>query len=165
MVRDFAVEKPVQAGKLVLISLAVIFAIGGFFRIFQFPVFLEGPSLGDPQFIALLVTPLVSLLLVVVISVETVYTVIHVLRADRSFFGAFTSNPWYSLLRLIEAGVAFIGVGLFVVGLRTFVSEPMPAPAGVGLLLAFMVIALSILVVSLMRSVVELYLYSSSRSA
>lgn len=161
MLRNFAADNPLQASKLALITLTLVFAVGGFLRIIQLPTLLDGPGLGDPQLLALLVTPLVSIALVFIVCVETLYTGIQTLRTDRTVLGALTEKPGYALLRLIEAGVGIIGLALFVIGLRTFVSDPMPAPAGVGLLLAFMAIALTILVISLIRVMVELYRYNA----
>lgn len=162
MFRTFVVEKPLQASKLTAISIALILSIGGFLRIIQPSNLITDPGLADGQLLALVLTPLVSLLLVCVICIETIHTGIRMLQSDLSIRQTLTARPGYALLRLIEAGVAFIGLGLIVIGLRTYVTEPMPAPAGIGLLLAFMAIGLAILIASLLRGLIELYLHQST---
>jgi len=149
-------EKPLQAAKFLGILLALVLSVLGFTRV------LSGPGiLFDGQFLALVLTPLVAAALVVVVCLETLYTLSRVVRSDASLAEQISGRVGYVCLRTVEAVIGVGGV-LFVASLvPTLVAESTPAPAGVGIMLVAMAIGLAILVTSLIRSSVELFVYGS----
>lgn len=152
-------RKPLQTGKFVGVLLALVLGIGGFFRIIDATALTGNSLLGDGQFLALVLIPLVSLGLVVLVFVETLVTGIRVLRSDESIQDHITGRVGYVLLRSVEAIIAVVGVAVIVTALPSLFAESTPAPAGVGIMLLLMVVGLGILFVSLVRSFAELFVY------
>lgn len=150
-------NKPLQAGKFGGILLALLVGVAGFFRIIDASAFIDDPLLADGQFLALILLPLVSLVLVIVVSFEAVVTVYRFLRAEGSVTGRIDSGTGYLLLRGVEAGIALLGVTIMLSVLPTIFADSTPAPAGVGALLLLMVVGMAVLVTSFVRSAVELW--------
>lgn len=155
-------KKPLQAGKFGGILLALVLGIGGFFRFIDARAIIDGPTLGDGQFLALILIPLVSLGLVVLVFVETLITGYRSIRADVAIRDQLTGRPSYILLRGAEAAIAIVGVTIMFTAVPVLFAESTPAPAGVGIMLLLMAVGLGILVTSFARSIVELFIYDGS---
>lgn len=153
-------EKPLQAGKFVGILLTLGLAIAGFFRLIDAGAVIENPLLGDGQFLALVLLPVMSLGLVVVVFVETLVSGYRSLRSQRSMNDQLAGRPGYLVIRGAEAGLAVIGVGIMAMAVPQLFAETTPAPAGVGLMLLLFVVGLGILGVSLVRTAAELFVYA-----
>lgn len=160
MARSFVATKPLQAAKLGAVLLTIVFAIGGFFRLFS-PV--PSPFV-DWQLTALLLVPFLSLLLVLVVTLETVVAGYRIVRADDRWIARLTARPTYTIVRGVEATIALLGTVAMYSALTTLADGPIPAPAGVGLALIFFALGLLVLVASLARTLVEYY-YHRRRSA
>jgi hypothetical protein len=154
-------EKPLQASKFVGILLALTLGVAGFFRIIEARRLLDGPLLGDGQFLALIAIPLVSLGLVCLVFVETLVTGYRILRSETAISEHVSGRGGYIVLRSVEALIALLGVTLMVTALPVLVAESTPAPAGVGVLLLLFAVGIGILFVSFVRSSVELFVYGS----
>lgn len=161
MLRSFITNKPLQAGKLTGILLTLGLGIAGFLRLIPVNYSVDSPLLVDSQFLALIGIPLLSLVLVGVVILETFVAAIRLFRSDRSIRAHVPSNLWYALVRIVEAIVALLGVGLIVLGVGTLTSSSLPAPAGVGLLLGLMLVGIGVLFTSLLRTLVELYYHAT----
>jgi hypothetical protein len=155
-------DKPLQAGKLVGILLTLALGVGGFFRIIDPRILVDGHPLGDGQFLALIAVPLASLGLVLLVFTETLVSGYRVLRSEEAIADRITSRPGYMLLRGAEATVAVVGVAIICGALPPLFAESTPAPAGVGLILLLAVVGLGILVASFVRSTVELFVYGAT---
>lgn len=153
-------RKPVQAGKFVAILLSVVLGVGGFFRIINATAIVGNPLLGDGQFLALVLLPLVSLGLVLLVVAETLVTGYHVIRSDESLTERIAGRAGYTLLRGAEAGIALIGVTIMITALPVLLAEATPAPAGVGIMLLLLAVGLAILFTSFVRSSAELFVYA-----
>lgn len=153
-------KKPLQAAKFVGISLTVVLGIGGFFRIISATAIVDGPTLGDGQFLALILIPLLSLGLVFLVLIETLITGYRSLRANESFKEQVTGRTGYVLLRGAEATVAIAGVTIMVTAFPVLLAESTPAPAGVGIMLLLMAVGLGILITSFVRSLAEITIYA-----
>lgn len=152
-------QKPLQTGKFVGILTALGLALAGFFRIINAKGFFGGSMLGDGQFLALVLLPLVGLGLVGLVFVETVVSGYQSLRSDQSLREQASGSPGYLLLRSLEAGVAILGVVVMGTALPVLVAENTPAPAGVGIMLLLFAVGLGILGMSLVRSTAELFVF------
>lgn len=161
MLRSFIKSKPLQAGKLAGILFTLGLGIAGFLRLVPIEYSVDSPLFVDSQFLALIGIPLLSLVLVGVVILETFVAAIRVLRSDRSIRSHVSSNIWYALVRLVEGTVALLGVALIVLGVGTLTSSSLPAPAGVGLLLGLMLVGIGVLFTSLLRTLVELYYHAT----
>lgn len=155
-------KKPLQAAKFVGILLSLVLGVGGFFRIINATAIIGDPFLGDGQFLALVLIPLVSLGLVVLVFVETLVSCYHSLRSDDSITEQLTGRSGYVLIRGAEAAMAIVGVTIIVAALPPLFAESTPAPAGVGIMLLLGAVGLGILFTSLVRSSVELFVYGGS---
>lgn len=153
-------RKPVQVGKFVVILLAIVLGIGGFFRIIDATAIVNDPLLGDGQFLALVLLPLVSLGLVLLVFAETLVTGYHVIRSDKSIMEQVVGRVGYILLRGLEAGIALVGVTIMIIALPQLLAESTPAPAGVGIMLLLTAVGLAILFTSFVRSSAELFVYT-----
>lgn len=152
-------EKPLQAGKFVGVLLALALGVGGFFRVVDATAIVGDPLLGDGQFLALVLVPLVSLGLVGLVLAETVVTGYRVLRSGEPVGDLIAGRRGYVLLRGAEALVAVVGVAIVAAALPPLFADSTPAPAGVGIMLLLLAVGLGILVVSLVRSAAELFVY------
>lgn len=152
-------RKPLQAVKFVGILLAIVLGVGGFFRIINAKAIIDGPLLGDGQFLALILIPLLSFGLVFVVFVETLITGYRSLRTDESVKEQLTGRAGYLLLRGAEAAVA---VTIMFIAVPVLFAESTPAPAGVGIMLLLMAVGLGILIASFIRSFAELFIYDGS---
>lgn len=155
-------NKPLQVVKFVGILFAILLAVAGFFRIIDAQTFVEGPTLADGQFLALIFLPLVSLGLVVVVFAETVVSGYRSLRSDRSLRDQAIDRVGYLFLRGMEAGLAVLGVAIMISAIPLLLAESTPAPIGVGIMLLLFVVGIGILCVSLVRSTAELFVYGAS---
>jgi hypothetical protein len=117
--------------------------------------------LGDGQFLALIVIPLVSLGLVCLVFVETLGTGYRILRSGTAIPEYVSGRGGYIVLRSAEALIALLGVTLMVTALPVLFAESTPAPAGVGVMLLLFAVGIGILFVSLVRSSVELFVYGN----
>lgn len=152
-------KKPLQAGKFGGILLSLIFGIGGFFRIINATAIIDNPLLGDGQFLALVLIPLLSFGLVILVFIETLVTGYHILRSKSSFKDRIAGRTGYLVIRGAEAAVAIAGMTVMFAVLPTLFAESTPAPAGVGAMLLLMAVGLGILVASFVRSAAELFVY------
>lgn len=152
-------RKPLQAGKFAGILVAIVLGVGGFFRIFGGRGIVDDPLLGDGQFLALVLIPLLSFGLVLVVLVETVVTGYRSLRADESVTEQLTDRISYTVLRSVEAVFAVVGAAIMLTVLPVLVADSTPAPAGVGIMLVAMAVGFGILFASLVRSFAELFVY------
>lgn len=152
-------KNPLQAGKFVGILLTLVLGIGGFFRVIDAKALVGGHPIGDGQFLALILLPLVSLGLVVLVFTETLVSGSRVLRSEGSVMDRITERPGYALLRGAEATMAVVGVAIIFSALPVLFAESTPAPAGVGLMLLLAVVGVGILVASFVRSAFELFVY------
>lgn len=99
-------KKPLQAGKFVSILLTLVLGIGGFFRVINARAILNDPFLGDGQLLALILIPLLSLGLVVIVFVESLYSGYQIVRSGGSLSGQATGRVGYVLIRGAEAVIA-----------------------------------------------------------
>lgn len=153
-------SKPLQSAKFVGILLSLVLGIGGFLRLFDARALIGDPILGDGQFLALLLIPLVSLGLVVLVTAETVVAGYRVLRAEASLDDRIDGRAGYLLLRGVEAGIAVLGVALMAAALPPLFAEGTPAPAGVGIMLLLLAVGIGILLASFVRSGAELFVFT-----
>lgn len=150
---------PLQTGKFVGILLAVVLFVGGFLRLLDGA--LAGDSLlGDGQFLALVLLPVVGLGLVTVVFLETLVAGYRVVRSNRSLGEQLSGRVGYVLLRGVEAGIAVLGVLVASSALPALFAESTPGPAGVGIMLLLALVTLCILFVSFVRSAAELFVYT-----
>lgn len=152
--------KPLQVGKFSGILLALTLGVAGFFRIIDARHLVDGPTLGDGQFLALILIPLVSLGLVGLVFIETLLSGYRVLRSDKAISEQLSGRVGYIVLRGAEALLALIGVTLMVAAVPVLLAESTPAPAGVGVMILLFIVGIGILVVSLVRSGAEIFVYS-----
>jgi hypothetical protein len=151
---------PLQTGKFVGILLAVGLFVGGFLRLMD--GVLAGDSLlGDGQFLALVLLPVVGVGLVAVVFLETLVAGYRVVRSDRPLGEQVSGQAGYVLLRGVEAGVAVLGVLVGASVLPTLFGESTPAPIGVGVMLLLAVVTLGLLLASFLRSTAELFVYGA----
>lgn len=106
--------------------------------------------------------PLVSLGLVVIVFTETLVSGYRVIRSGDPVADRITGRPGYTLLRGAEATVAIVGVAVIFAALPPLFAESTPAPAGVGPMLLLAVVGVGMLVVSFVRSTVELLVYGGA---
>lgn len=155
-------QKPVQAGKFVGVLLALALAVAGFFRLVDARGIVGGPTLGDGQFLALVLLPVVGLGLVILVFVETLVGGYRSLRSDRPLGEQVAGRGGYLVVRGVEAGAAVLGVMLMGAAVPTLVAESTPGPAGVGVMLLLFAVGLGILCASLVRSTAELFVYGGA---
>jgi hypothetical protein len=158
------VRKPLQTGKFAAILLALALGVGGFLRLFDAAALVDDPLLGDGQFLALVLLPILSLGLVLLVFVETVVTGYRVLRSEESLGEQIAARPGYALLRGAEAAVAVVGVTIMAAALPALFAASTPAPAGVGIMLLLAAVGVGILLASLLRSAAELLVYRDFRA-
>lgn len=152
-------KKPLQAGKFVGVLLALVLGVGGFLRLVDARGLVGSPVLGDGQFLALLLLPVVALGLVVVVFLEALVGGYRSVRSERSLGEQVDGRVGYLLLRGTEAALAGLGVAIVVAAVPVLFAETTPAPAGVGLMLLLFVTGLGVLCVSFVRSAAELFVY------
>lgn len=155
-------RKPLQAGKFIGVLLALVLGLAGFFRVIDATVLVDDPLLADGQFLALVLLPLVGLALVILVFVETVVAAVRAVLSEDGLLARVRGRPGYVLLRGAEAGFAVLGVLVMASVLPVLVAESTPAPAGVGGMLLLAAVAVGILVVSLARTTVELFVYPAA---
>lgn len=151
--------KPLQVAKFVGILLSLALGIAGFFRLIDARAMLDGPLLGDGQFLALVLLPVVSLVLVIVVVLEALVTSYRLVQSDASIMEYFDNRISYLLLRGVEAAIAILGVALIAAALPPLFADSTPGPAGVGIMLLLFVVGIGILLASLVRSAAELFIY------
>jgi hypothetical protein len=88
--------------------LAVMLGLGGFFRVVDARGLFDNPLLGDGQFLALVLLPVVGLGLVGVVFLETLATGYRCLRTDTPIRKQATRRIGYTLVRIAEAGIALL---------------------------------------------------------
>jgi len=157
-----AKKKPLQTGKFIGVLLALTLAVTGFFRIIDARAIIQGPMLGDGQFLALVLLPPVSLVLVVVVFIETLVSGYRSLRSDQSLSDQVSGSVGYLALRGAEAGFAILGVATMGTAVPALIAESTPAPVGIGIMLLLFGVGFGILFVSLVRSTAELFVYDAS---
>jgi hypothetical protein len=135
-------RKPLQTAKLLGCFLSVVLGVGGFLRIIGARGPIDNPLLGDGQFLALVLLPVVSLGLVSVVFVETLATGYRCLRSDTSMGEQATRRIGYTLLRAAEAGIALAGVAVMALSVPVLLAESPPAPADVGILVLTLLVGL-----------------------
>lgn len=142
----FARARPIQAGKLVAIVVAL--PIGGavFFGLVPYPGVL-----------GLFLVPLLGVGLTVVVVLEALSAGFRALRAGRPTAGWLGDRPVYTVVRAGEvvAAVAWVAALLYV--LSTIPDGPMAGPGAIGLWLIMVGLALVVVVASLVRTLVEYY--------
>lgn len=160
MFRSFVAAKPLQTGKLVGILLVLLLGFLGFFRILSADAVIDNPALADGQFLAIVFVPLLGLALVCVVVLETLVSGYRAVRSERPIREQLAARPGYVVLRTAEAAVALFGLALLGLALPVLLSESLPAPAGVGLMLGLLVVGLAILVAGFVRALFELYVHA-----
>lgn len=155
-------QKPLQASKFVGILLTLVLGAGGFLRVIDATAIIGDPRLGDGQFLALILLPLIGLGLVVLVFVETLVTGYRSLRSDEPITDQIAGRAGYVLLRAAEAAVAIAGVTLMFTALPSLFAESTPAPAGVGIMLLLAAVGVGILVTSFIRATAELFVYGGN---
>lgn len=155
-------RKPLQAGKFISILLSLVLGVAGFFRFIDVRALVENPTIGDGQFLSLVLIPLISIALVCLVFIETVVTGYRMLRSDDSLTDQLANRTGYLLIRIGEAAIAVFGVAIMAIALPPLFADSTTAPAGVGILLLLMAVGLGILVMSLIRSAVELFVFSGT---
>lgn len=159
---SFLTHKPLQASKLVGISLVLVLGIAGFLRLANAAMVIDNPLFADGQFLAVLFIPLASLALIGIVVLETLVSGYRVLRSERSIRTRVAGRPGYLLVRGVETAAALLGAVLIVFTAPILFAESTPAPAGVALMVALMVVGFGVLVASLVRAVLELYWFDPS---
>jgi len=157
--RSVVRQKPLQAGKFLGILLSLVLGVAGFFRVVDARALVDNPVLGDGQFLALILIPLLSLALVGLVFLETLVSGYRLFRSEESLGDWTAGRAGYLLIRGAEAAVALVGVAIVAAALPPLFAESTPAPAGVGIMLLLMAVGLGILVTSLVRSAAELFVY------
>lgn len=155
-------RKPLQTGKFIGVLLALVLGIAGFFRVIDATVLVDDPLLADGQFLALVLLPLVGLALVILVFVETMVAAARAVLSEDGVVLRVRGRPGYVLLRGAEAAFAVLGVLVMASVLPVLVADSTPAPAGVGGMLLLAAVAVGILVASLARTTVELFVYRSA---
>lgn len=161
---DAVRRKPLQAAKLVGTLLVIVLGIGGFFRVISAGAVVDDPLLGDGQFLALLLIPIIGVGLVVVVFLEALVTGYRVFRADEPVSEQAAGRAGYVLIRGAEVAVAVVGVLVMLAALPVLFAESTPAPAGVGIMLLLAAVGVGILVTSFVRSFAELFVYDGERN-
>jgi hypothetical protein len=148
---SFHRSEPVQAAKLASIVVTLVLATAGFVGL------LPGQSVGS-----LFLVPLLALVLVAVVTAETLLWSYRALRSDDTPSDRLRNRPAYALVRAGEAGVAALAAGSFVFVLWSLPDGPMAGPGAIGLL--FVVVGLGLLVVAgcLVRTLTEYYYVRSA---
>lgn len=75
-------QKPIQLAKFGGILLTLVFGIAGFFRLIDARAIIDAPMIGDGQFLALILIPLASFLLICVVFLETLVTGYCLFQSD-----------------------------------------------------------------------------------
>ena len=146
MLRDFLAAKPLQACKLAAIAGVLLFGLAGFFGV------IPGQQLG-----ALLLVPAVSIALALVVIAETLVVGYRAVRAADPRADRLTVHPAYTVVRALEAAVAFLAAGGIVATIAALPDEPIPGPGAIGLLFVFVALGLLVLVTSLVRTLAAYY--------
>ncbi|GGM65768.1 hypothetical protein J2752_000258 [Halarchaeum rubridurum] len=149
-------SKPLQAAKFAGIVVSLVLLALGFVRV------LSGPGLLDGQLLALVLTPVVAGALVLVVTAETLVSLVRALRADASLAAQLSGRVGYVVLRAVEAVIGVGGVLLVAALLPTLLAESTPAPAGVGVMLVAAGVGVAIFAASLVRTAAELFVYGSA---
>lgn len=155
-------RKPLQASKFAAVLLSIVLGVAGFLRLIDARALLGDSLLGDGQFLALVLIPLVSLGLVVLVFVETLVGVYQVVRSDVAVADRVAARPGYVLLRGAEAIVAVVGVTVVAAAVPPLFADTTPAPAGVGIMLLLLLVGFGILFTSFVRAALELGFYARS---
>lgn len=152
-------QKPLQSAKFGGILLTLVLGIAGFLRLIDARAILDGPMVGDGQFLAMILIPVVSFLLICVVFLETLVTGYHLFQSDVPTMDQFNGQLGYVLLRGVEAAIAIVGVTIIGTVLPILFAESTPAPVGVGAMLLLMMTGIGILTASFVRSSAELFVY------
>lgn len=158
-VTSLVIQKPLQAAKFGGILLTLVLGIAGFFRLIDARAILDAPLLGDGQFLAMILIPVASLLLICVVFLETLVTGYRLFQSEAPLRDHLNRRRGYVLLRCAEAAIALVGVTVIVAALPTLFAESTPSPVGVGIMLLLMIVGLGTLVMSFVRSSAELFVY------
>lgn len=158
-VSSVVTQKPLQSAKFGGILLILVLGFAGFFRLIDAGAILDAPMLGDSQFLAIILIPVASLLLICVVFLETLVTGYRIFQSNASFKNHFNRRRGYVLLRGAEAGIATVGVTIVVAALPTLFAESTPSPIGVGIMLLLFIVGIGILIMSFVRSSAELFVY------
>lgn len=154
--------KPLQTAKFVGILLSLVLGVAGFFRLIDARAVFGGSPLGDGQFLALLLIPVISVLLVLVVVLETLVAGYRIVRSAASPGEQLSGRVGYLLIRGVEAAIALGGTTVIVTALPVLVADDTPAPAGVGVMLLLMAVGLGILVASFIRAGAEIFVYGTT---
>lgn len=152
-------QKPLQVAKFGGILLTLLLGIAGFFRLIDATAILDSPLLGDGQFLAIILIPLASILLICVVFLETLVTGYRLFQSDAPIMDHVNGRRGYVLLRCAEAAMAVVGVTIIGAALPTLFAESTPSPVGVGIMLLLMIVGIGILIMSFVRSSAELFVY------
>lgn len=155
-------QKPLQSAKFGGILLTLVLGIAGFFRLINAKAILDAPLVGDGQFLAMILLPVVSLLLICVVFLETLVTGYRLSQSDAPLMDQLHGRLGYVLLRGAEAAIAIVGVTIIVTALPTLFAESTPSPIGVGIMFLLMIVGIGILTTSFVRSSAELFVYQDT---
>jgi len=150
----FVRTRPLQAGKLAAIVVAL--PIGGavFFGL-----------VGYPGVLGLFLVPLLGIGLTLVVAVEALVTGYRAVRAGRPASGWLGDRPVYTVVRAGEAVAAVAWVAGLLYVLSTIPDGPMSGPGAIGLWMIVVGLALVVVVGSLVRTLVEYYYHRVGAAA
>lgn len=132
----------------------------GSFRLVDAPTHLGEGLLADSQFLTLRLVTMLSVGLVLLVFVATLFAGCGAVGAVNPFGEQFDGGVGYLLLRAIEADITVLGVSLMAATLPPLFAPATPAPASVGIMLLLLSVDIGILVTSFLRSGAELFVYS-----
>lgn len=150
----FVLAKPLQACKLVAIIATLFFAGGAVYGIV--------PNHGLTGFFLVV---LLSVGLALTVFAETVVAGYRSLTADASLADQLSARSPYTVVRAIEAVSAIIWASSLGITIAMLPDEPPSGPGAIGLLFIITGIGLVVLGGSLVRTLVEYYLYRRDRAA
>jgi hypothetical protein len=151
---QFARARPLQAGKLAVVLVALLFSAGVYLGV----VPLQSVT-------GLFVVPVLALVLAVAVAVEALSAGYRRVRDGGPLTERLADRPAYALVHGGEVAVAVLAVGAFAAVLAALPDGPMAGPGAVGLFFLMVGLGLLILGASLVRTLTEYYYYRRGSAA
>ena len=150
---------PLQASKLIGISLGLVGGLAGVVGVVG-PDGVGLPAVVEGAVLPLAVVPLVGAALAGVIILEALHSSYRALQAEAALRRQLAARTGYTLVRVIEAGVAVGGLVAVWRLVSTLDNGPVPVAAGVGVAGGLLAVGGMVIVASLLRSASELWYFS-----
>ncbi|MFO7833136.1 MAG: hypothetical protein R6V31_03555 [Halohasta sp.] len=150
---------PLQASKLIGISLGLVGGIAGLIGVVGPGGSLDFPSIAEAAVLPIVVVPLVGTALAGVVVLETLHSSYRALRAEVAIRRQLADRTGYALVRALEAAVAVGGL-VAVWWLASMLDgRPVPAAGSVGVVGGLSAVGAAIIAASLLRSASELWYF------